>query len=105
MTGKVGAVYMLANRYDTVLYTGFTADLIRRVYEHREELDPTSFTSRYRVFKLVHFELIGDLNEAARREHQIKGWSRIKKNRLVEASNRQWIDLWPQLVGEDIPRP
>jgi putative endonuclease len=93
------AVYILANLNRSVLYTGVTSDLVRRVAEHREHLDPRSFTSRYRVDRLVHFESYQDIVAAIEREKQVKGWTRAKKISLIEKTNRDWRDLWPEIVG------
>jgi putative endonuclease len=98
MSEKVGATYIMSNGWGNVLYTGSTADLVRRVFQHRNALDTTDFTARYRTFKLVHFEIIGDLNEAMKREKQIKGWSRAKKIALIRASNPEFDDLWPRIT-------
>jgi len=87
-------VYILANITNTVIYTGITKDLIRRVYEHRHHLDPTSFTAKYNVTRLVYYESTTDVRAAIEREKQIKSWNRAKKNKLVEKSNPQWQDLW-----------
>jgi putative endonuclease len=92
------AVYLLGNFNQTVLYTGVTNDLVRRVLEHRERKSPTSFTARYRVNRLVYFETFDDIGVAIEREKQIKGWSRRKKNALIARTNPRWDDLWPSLV-------
>jgi putative endonuclease len=93
------AVYILANLNRSVLYTGVTSDLVRRVAEHREHLDPRSFTSRYRVDRLVYFEPYQDILAAIEREKQVKGWTRAKKIALIEKTNRDWRDLWPEIAG------
>jgi putative endonuclease len=69
-----------------------TNDLARRVYEHRQHLSP-GFTSKYNVNTLVFYEKTGNVNTAIEREKQIKGWSRAKKNALVESLNPKWEDL------------
>ena len=92
-------VYILTNRNHTVLYTGVTNDLIRRIHEHKNNADPNSFTAKYRVHKLVHFEETGDINEAIKREKQIKSWSREKKIALIYTSNPRFLDLYPTLLG------
>jgi len=89
---------MLGNFNQSVLYTGVTNDLVRRVYEHRERKNSASFTARYRVDRLVHFEAFDDMAVAIEREKQIKGWSRKKKNALIAQTNPRWDDLWPTLV-------
>jgi len=68
-------VYIMTNKYNTVLYNGVTNDLVRRVYEHKEKL-VEGFTKRYNVDKLVYFECTDDVNAAIAREKQIKGGSR-----------------------------
>ena len=90
-------VYILSNATNTTVYTGVTKDLMRRVYEHRKEADPGSFTAKYHVHKLVYFESTSDINAALEREKQIKKWNRARKNRLVESMNPKWQDLYPGL--------
>ena len=85
-------VYMLTNKNNTVLYTGFTNNLKRRLYEHRNNL-ADGFTKKYNVHKLVYYEVTNDVNSAIAREKQIKGWTRAKKNALIESENPQWCDL------------
>ena len=91
-------VYMMTNRYQNVLYTGVTNDLIRRVYEHRNHLIKDSFTARYHVSKLVYFEITEDVRSAIEREKQIKSWSRARKNALVESQNPTWEDQYPMIL-------
>ena len=93
------AVYILANLNRSVLYVGVTSDLLKRIPEHRERLSPRSFTSRYRVDRLVHFEPFQDIVTAIEREKQLKSWTRAKKIALIEKANREWEDLWPGLAG------
>ena len=85
-------VYLLTNKNNNVLYTGVTNDLGRRVYEHKNKLIE-GFTKRYNVNKLVYFETTEDIKSAIAREKQIKGWTRIKKNCLIESVNPEWRDL------------
>ena len=86
-------VYILANDTNVCLYTGVTNDLERRLYEHKHELDPKSFTAKYHVHKLVFYEETPDPYAAVSREKQIKSWSRKRKNRLIESMNPSWDDL------------
>lgn len=95
MTGQY-FVYIMTNTHNTVLYTGVTNDLRRRVYEHKEGLGGW-FTSKYRVRKLVYYESTGDAYAAIAREKQIKGGSRRRKIDLVEATNPEWKDLCEEL--------
>ena len=91
-------VYIMANNTNTVLYTGVTSNLIRRVHEHRQEADPKSFTTQYHVHRLVYFEETCDVRAAIEREKQIKGWNRARKNKLVEKQNPSWQDLYQQIL-------
>jgi putative endonuclease len=84
-------VYILASK-SRVLYTGMTNDLMRRMYEHRENVN-AGFTQKYKVKTLVYFEMTNGPTSAIQREKQIKGWSRSKKIELVEAKNSDWKDL------------
>ena len=92
-------VYILTNRYCTVLDTGVTNDLIRRVYEHRIHADKDSFTSKYNVTRLVYFEETSDIRAAIEREKQIKSWKRDRKTSLIMEMNPKWEDLYPRLLG------
>ena len=91
-------VYILASRTRR-LYAGVTNDLQRRVLEHREGRVP-GFTKQYKIFRLVHFEMFGEIRMAIAREKEIKGWRREKKVWLIERNNRTWEDLaeklWPR---------
>ncbi len=89
---KTYYVYILTNKYNTVLYTGVTNDLERRLEEHRSA-DNRGFTARYNVHKLVYYETFDDVVEAIAREKQIKGGSRQKKIDLIVGSNPWWKDL------------
>jgi putative endonuclease len=83
----------MTNKYNTVLYTGVTNNLEKRVYEHKQKLDFKSFTSRYRIDKLVYFEQTSDVESAIAREKQIKAGPRNKKNQLIKRQNKEWKDL------------
>ena len=91
-------VYILATNDNKVIYTGVTNDLRRRVYEHKNSLDPKSFTSRYHVNKLVYFECTTDVTSAIEREKQIKGWNRKHKNKLIESKNSDWKELYEMIL-------
>ena len=92
-------VYILANANNRVIYTGVTNDLIRRVYEHKQHFDKSSFTARYNVDKLVYFEETPSNLAAIEREKQIKGWNRKRNNKLVESKNPNWKELYDDLLG------
>jgi putative endonuclease len=82
-------VYLLTNQHHTVLYTGVTNNLSRRLYEHKHKLVP-GFTQKYNVNKLIYFEHFTQIEEAIAREKQIKGWKREKKVQLIESLNPDW---------------
>jgi putative endonuclease len=87
-------VYILTNKMNTVLYTGVTNDLDRRLQEHRSAANH-GFTSRYQVHKLVYYEEFDDVALAIAREKQIKGGSRQKKIDLINRMNPKWVELLP----------
>ena len=91
--------YILTNKYCTVLYTGVTKDLVRRVYEHRNHLDKNSFTAKYNTTRLVYYESTTDVRAAIEREKQIKSWNREKKTSLIMGKNPKWEDLYPRIIG------
>ncbi len=89
-------VYIMTNPHNTVLYTGVTNNLLRRVHEHKEKL-ADSFTKQYNVTKLVYYEVYDDALTAISREKQIKGGSRKKKMGLIDGMNPTWKDLYEEL--------
>jgi putative endonuclease len=95
--GKEYCVYIMTNQYNTVLYTGVTNNLMRRVWEHKEGFGSV-FTSRYRVTKLVYYESYENINFAIAREKQIKGGSRQKKINLIDNFNPEWNDLYDEML-------
>ena len=86
----------MINKCDTVIYTGVTGDLRKRVYEHREGL-AEGFTKKYNVKKLVYYEIADDIESAIAREKQIKDGSRKKKTALIKSTNPTFKDLYPEL--------
>ena len=98
MSEGICAVYILTNKRHTVLYTGVTVDLVRRVSAHRQKLEPHCFTARYNVGELVYFETFDHIVAAITREKQIKAGSRHKKLKLIESINPAWRDLFVDLV-------
>ncbi len=83
---------MMSSWNNKVLYTGVTNNLEHRVYEHKNKL-VQGFTAKYNINKLVYYDYTNDVNSAISMEKKIKGWSRQKKNELIESKNPQWIDL------------
>jgi len=86
----------MTNKNNTVIYTGVTNNLIRRIYEHREKL-VDGFTKKYNITKLVYYEIFDDPENAILREKQIKGGSRQKKIDLIVSVNRGWVDLYDRI--------
>ena len=95
---KTFYVYMMTNRSRTVLYTGITKSLERRLWYHQSR-NPKSFTHRYNVDRLVYYERFNDARSAIAREKEMKGWRREKKNALVNEFNPKWKDLGQNLFG------
>jgi putative endonuclease len=85
-------IYMMTNRWKTVLYTGVTNSLERRVWQHKKGELP-GFTKQYNCDRLVYFETYDRIEQAIAREKQIKGWLREKKNALIASTNPEWNDL------------
>ncbi len=94
---KTYYVYILASKRNGTLYTGVTNDLIRRVYEHKNDFVP-GFTSRYGIHMLVYFEQGNSILDAITREKRIKKWKRAWKIELIEKQNPEWKDLYFDLV-------
>ncbi len=89
-------VYILANKRNGTLYVGVTNDLMRRVYEHRNNLID-GFTKKHKTHLLVYFERIDDPYQAILREKRLKKWKRIWKLKLIEDMNPKWEDLYDKL--------
>jgi putative endonuclease len=85
-------VYILASGHYGTLYIGVTSDLMVRLWQHRNNALP-GFTSRYGVYRLVHFEMFGDMERAIAREKQLKNWRREWKINLINGENPEWRDL------------
>lgn len=90
-------VYLASNKNNTVIYTGVTNNLIRRIYEHKNKLI-SSFTSKYNVTKLVYYEVFTDIRNAIAREKLIKAGSRKKKIYLIETMNPTYRDLYDDII-------
>ena len=90
-------IYILANKRNGTIYTGVTSDLIKRIYEHKNDL-VEGFTKKYKVHELVYFEEANDVESAIKREKQIKAWKRSWKLELIEKENPSWKDLSHDLL-------
>ena len=79
------------------LYTGVTSDLVKRVYEHKQEIF-SGFTKRYNIKMLVYYEIYEDMTQAIKREKTLKGCLRKRKIELIEKNNKNWDDLYDSLL-------
>jgi putative endonuclease len=94
---KQPCVYILASRRNGTLYVGVTANLFKRVWEHKNDL-VTGFAERYGVHQLVWFEQHAVMESAIAREKAIKEWKRAWKLRLIEENNPHWRDLYAEII-------
>ena len=94
---KGGYVYIITNRWHTVLYTGVTASLTRRVMQHKDKMNPKSFTAKYNCDVLIYYSGFHSIEEAIAEETRIKGFNRKKKFALITEMNPLWKDLYPDL--------
>lgn len=95
--GRVYCFYIMTNDQNTVIYSGVTNDLARRVYEHKNGLGGT-FTQRYHICKLVYYEVAESAHTALARENKIKGGSQKKKVDLITRLNPTWKDLYEEIL-------
>jgi len=101
---KVPCVYILASKRNGVLYIGVTSDLHGRMAEHDQAL-LEGFTKRYGIKQLVYFEFHETMEQAIRREKQLKEWKRAWKVRLIESTNPEWLNLFDPGTGEIAETP
>ena len=94
--GKLYCVYIMTNKRNSVLYTGVTSDLKRRVYQHKEKF-MAGFSKKYNITKLVYYEVFADPENAIVKEKKIKAGSRQKKIDMVNSMNSVWRDLYEEL--------
>ena len=94
---KQPCVYILASRPNGTLYVGVTSDLVKRIWEHKNDFVP-GFTRRYAVHTLVWYARHEIMDSAITREKAIKGWQRRWKIELIERSNPEWRDLYPDII-------
>lgn len=90
-------VYIVTNKPFGTLYIGVTNDLIRRIYEHKEKLVP-GFTKRYGLNQLVYYEIHATVDDAIKREKQMKEWNRNWKLRRIMDMNPEWKDLYEDII-------
>ena len=95
---KQPAIYILASKRNGTLYTGVTSDLVKRTWQHKNDL-ADGFTRKYSVHMLVYYKLADEMRAAIAREKQIKGGSRARKLALIESMNPGWRDLYDDILG------
>ncbi|WP_423457964.1 GIY-YIG nuclease family protein [Ottowia sp. VDI28] len=98
MEDKQPAIYMLASQRNGTLYIGVTSNLVKRMWEHRNDLGQ-GFTHQYGVHMLVYYEQHVTMESAITREKQLKKWNRAWKLRVIEEHNPQWRDLWVDICS------
>ena len=94
---KQSAVYILPSKRNSTLYVGVTSDLVKRMWEHRNDM-VEGFTNRYSVHPLVWYELHENMESAIQREKRLKEWKRVRKLELIESTNPNWQDLYHKIV-------
>ena len=93
---KPGYLYLMASGRNGTTYLGVTSDLLKRVWQHRNEVTD-SFSKKYGYTRLVWYEAFDDIQQARRRELQMKKWKRAWKVELIERDNPQWLDVFDRL--------
>ena len=94
---KGGSVYIMTNKLKTTLNIGVSSDLQARIRQHKNHFFKGSFTDEYNLEYCMYYENFFSIQEAILREKQIKKWSRIKKENLINSINPNWIDLWIEI--------
>ena len=90
-------IYIMTNKPNGTLYIGVTSDIVKRIYQHKNKL-ADSFTKRYNLNKLVYYEVYDEIDEAIKREKQLKFWKRDWKIELIEKMNNDWNDLYDEIL-------
>ena len=94
---KQPAVYILASKRNGTLYIGVTSDLVKRIWEHKNNI-VEGFTRRYGVHQLVWYEIHENMESAIEREKRLKDWKRKWKLALIEKTNPGWQDLYNTIL-------
>lgn len=98
---KSAFIYIMTNKNNSTLYVGFTTQLAGRIWEHKQKVDPKSFTAQYNLDKVVYYERLESPSAGIEREKQLKAGSRAKKEALINESNPDWVDLYDQILEEE----
>ena len=97
MQNKQGYLYILTNKVNTVLYIGVTSNLTKRIWEHKNEV-VEGFSKKYKLHKLVYYEIIDNIESAIKREKYLKGKCRNYKEDLINKFNPEWVDLYENIL-------
>ena len=94
-----GCIYIMTNYQRTTIYIGVTSDLRIRINQHRDQIDPKSFTAKYSLSTCIYYEMFPSIEEAIAREKQLKKWNRDKKEKLIATKNKEWKDLSSEILS------
>lgn len=90
---KPGYVYILTNASKTMLYVGVTSNLSQRIWQHKHKIYSNSFTTKFNIHVLIYYEVYTCIEDAIKREKEIKGWKRSKKDALIRTKKPKWEAL------------
>ena len=93
----IPTVYILTSHTNSVLYIGVTSKIEKRGWEHKKKF-VKGFSKKYKLYKLVYYEVYDSMREAIKREKQLKGWRRAKKEKLINNLNPEWKDLYKEII-------
>ena len=102
---RPGYTYIMTNKWNTVLYTGCTSDIVKRVKEHKQHKYKGSFTDKYNCEKCVYYEVLPDYISAIHRENRIKNMRRAEKIALINSANPEWRELVAENGASSAPPP
>ena len=94
---KTYYVYIITNKLNSVLYIGITSNLVKRIWEHKNKV-VDGFSNKYNLNKLVYYEICNDIEQAIKREKQLKNWHRAWKDNLIKEKNPEFLDLFSSII-------
>lgn len=94
---KTYYVYIITNKLNSVLYIGITSNLVKRIWEHKNKI-VDGFSNKYNLNKLVYYEICNDIEQAIKREKQLKNWHRAWKDNLIKEKNPKLLDLFSSII-------
>lgn len=99
MEEKKFYVYIMGREYNSTYYVGMTSDIVKRVWEHKNEA-ADGFTKKHNIKMLLYYEIYDDAENAIKREKRLKKWNRLWKMQIIERMNPEWKDLYGTLLNE-----